>query len=127
MGLSITSPEFAAFEAKLKALDLGRIVYAAAEQAAHDAVITDLERAARVAGASPELRSDIGFYQEDGDVRVGVPAGGPSSQEAFDLEYGTAVGAPSGWMRASFARQQREYDDAFGDALTAKLAAGWKA
>jgi hypothetical protein len=125
VGFSIESPGFKDFARKLGKVDLGKVAHDATEAFAHEHLIPDLEDAARAAGASRALRDDIGFYHEDGDVFVGIPSDAPTHQEAVDLEYGTAVGAPSGWMRSVFAHYQVMYDRDLSAELTKKLAKAW--
>lgn len=125
MGFSIESPGFKDFARKLKTIDLGRVAYQAAEDLALERIVDDLTDAARYAGASRELRDDIGFYFERGNVFLGVPADAPSAREAFDLEYGTPDTAPTGWMRATFAQHQHDYNTEFQASLSRRLAKEW--
>lgn len=118
MGFSISSPELQAFEAAKS--DLGDLIWQAAEEVAHGQMISDLEQAAEQAGLGADARSDIGLYIDEGEAVVGIPSGS-SSREAFDLEFGTAVGAPKGWMRATLARHQLDYDEQFSVALSRRI------
>lgn len=121
MGFSITSPGLDQLERVFGKADLGKIVYLAANDVAHGGLIDGMHAAAKAGGASDDLLSDIGSYLEDGEVRVGVASSSPNAAEAFELEYGSAVGAPVGWMRGTLARGKHSYSDAFGTALAARL------
>ncbi len=77
-----------------------------------------LHATAKEAGASPGMLSDIGVFDEpDGGVLLGVPPGGPASQEAFGLEYGTPLAAPKGWARAHWATHKRAIERALAEAV----------
>jgi hypothetical protein len=118
MGFSISSPELQAF-AKRK-VDLGKLIWDAAGEAAHGSLLADLDAAAKAAGMSDETRSDIGLYLDRGEAVVGVLTG-LSAREAYDLEWGTLVGAPKGWMRATLARNQKHYNEEFSAALARRI------
>lgn len=123
MGFSISSPDLEQFQRCLERNDPAKVLWRAASTVSLERIVDDLSDAARAAGASQDLISDIGVYLDNGRVVVGVP-GGPTGKEARNLEYGTAVGAPRGWLRATFAQHQQEYNAAFGDALTAEMLRG---
>lgn len=120
MGLSMEWPAAQAFEAA-KA-DIGKAWGAAAAEVGM-AVAADMVARASAAGASGSLLNAIDVYQEGGEVVVGVgsAAGEDMIAEATDLEYGTAVGAPTGWLRASVLTKQAHYDDLFSLALNRRL------
>lgn len=118
MGFSISSPELQAF-VKAKP-DLGVHMALAAEEVAHHSIIADLELAAEQAGMGSEARSDIGMYIDEGHAVVGIPDG-PSAEEAHDLEWGTLIGAPKGWLRGTMARNQDHYDEHFSAVLSRRI------
>lgn len=122
MGFSLSLPVTQHFEANQTTVEQAYI--RAVNRFALDTLIPDLVAAARTVGASPDLRADIGLYGEHGALEAGIPADSPSAREAYALEYGTAVGAPKGWMRGTLARGQARYDRAFSNELTQELFGG---
>lgn len=117
MGFSITCPALVQLERTYSSADFNRSLRSRAREIALDHV-DDLHAGAKEAGASQGLLSDIGVFDEpDGSLLLGVPPGGPASQEAFDLEYGTPVAAPHGWARAHWAAHKRTIEHALAEAV----------
>ncbi len=107
MGFSVSSPGIQQLQRRWASTDVTKAARHSANHVALDHLVPHLHAAAKASGASADMLSDIGVFPEaDGSVSVGVPSGGATSQEALDLEYGTAVGAPKGWMRATIAQHR---------------------
>lgn len=102
-------------------VDLGRALARAANDVAEGGLLRKLQEAASEAGCSYEMVDEICLFMDDGDVRVGVPKDSPAAQEAFDLEWGTAVGAPRGWLRSSVAVSKRDFTNLYSAALNHRL------
>lgn len=117
MGFSISCPALIDLERQYDSGDFTKSLRARAREIALEHA-DHLHGRAKQAGASQEMLSDIGVFDEpDGAVLLGVPPGGPSSQEAFDLEYGTAVAAPYGWARAHWAEHKRTIERVLAEAV----------
>ena len=119
MGFSMSWPAAQAFE-RTKA-DLGKAWGEAAAEVGVE-IAADMVARAKEAGASGALLNAIDVYQDGGEIVVGVPArAGAAAGEAHDLEYGTAVGAPSGWCRTAVLTKQKHLDEQFTKALNRRL------
>lgn len=124
MGFSISSPDLEALVKRMDDVDVGKAVARAINDVADGGLIDRLRANAEASGASVEMSEEICTFKHRGRVYVGIPKTSPFHREGKRTEFGDAVGAPGGWLRATIAREQHDLNAAFATALTTRLLGG---